>query len=160
LCEYRAGDLLPFRRQRLDHPLLVPAQLAAQVIALKGLNVVRILSGQPQALRDESHEHAGLAPLALLDEGTAFDLVSRAGLLSKDVSFNAASLQDWIGMGTLAERMAVDMATQAILDQEWERVLAAHLDWGQTWHGDLPADVFFGMWASMAHEVKSLVVKV
>jgi len=48
----------------------------------------------------------------------------------------------------------------AISEQEWERALAAHLDWGQAWHGDLPADVFFGVWASLAHEAKPLVVKV
>ena len=52
------------------------------------------------------------------------------------------------------------MATDAISDQEWERALAAHLDWGRTSHGDLPADVFFGLWASVAHEAKPLVVKV
>ena len=55
------------------------------------------------------------------------------------------------------------MATKtidAISDQEWEQALAAHLDWGQTWQGDLPADVFFGAWASLAREAKPLVVKV
>lgn len=48
-------------------------------------------------------------------------------------------------MGIPVERTAVHMATEAISEQEWERALAAHLDWGQTWHGDLPADVFFGV---------------
>jgi len=45
-------------------------------------------------------------------------------------------------------------------DQEWEEALAAHLDWGRSWHGDLPADVFFGAWASLAREAKPLVVRV
>ena len=46
-----------------------------------------------------------------------------------------------------------------ISDQEWERALAAQLDReGWTWHGNLPADVFFGVWASLAHEAKTLVV--
>lgn len=52
------------------------------------------------------------------------------------------------------------MATEAISEQEWERALVAHLDWGQTWQGDLPADVFFGVWASLAHETEPLVVRV
>ncbi len=45
-------------------------------------------------------------------------------------------------------------------DQEWEEALAAHLDWGRDWHGDLPADVFFGAWASLVREAKPLVVRV
>jgi hypothetical protein len=49
---------------------------------------------------------------------------------------------------------------EAISDQEWEQALAAHLDWGRGWHGDLPADVFFGVWASLAREAKPLIVKV
>ena len=59
-------------------------------------------------------------------------------------------------MGVIMTGKMID----AIPDQEWERALAAHLDWGQTWHGDLPADVFFGVWASLAHEAKPLVVQV
>mgnify|MGYP000925877629 CR=1 FL=1 len=47
-----------------------------------------------------------------------------------------------------------------ISDQAWEAALAAHLDWGRSWHGDLPADVFFGAWASLAREAKPLVVRV
>jgi hypothetical protein len=52
------------------------------------------------------------------------------------------------------------MAIEAISKQEWERALAAHLGWGQTWHGDLPTDVFFGVWARLAHEAEPLVVRV
>jgi len=52
------------------------------------------------------------------------------------------------------------MATDAISDLELERALAAHLGWGQTWHGDLPTDVFFGVCASLAREAKPLVVRV
>lgn len=33
---------------------------------------------------------------------------------------------------------------EAISDREWEEATAAHLAWGETWRGDLPADVFFG----------------
>ena len=51
-------------------------------------------------------------------------------------------------------------AIDAVSDQGSERALAMHLGWGQAWHGDLPADVFFGVWASLAHEAKPLVVKV
>jgi len=52
------------------------------------------------------------------------------------------------------------MVPETISEQEWERALAAHLGWGQTWHGDLPTDVFFGVWASLAREAKPLVVRV
>jgi hypothetical protein len=51
-------------------------------------------------------------------------------------------------------------AIDAISDQEWDQAVAAHLDWGQAWHGDLPADVFFGVWANLARRAKPLVVKV
>lgn len=51
-------------------------------------------------------------------------------------------------------------AVEAITDQEWEQALTSHLAWGQSWHGDLPADIFFGVWASLAREAKPLVVKV
>jgi len=51
-------------------------------------------------------------------------------------------------------------AIDAISDQEWETALAAHLDWGRAWQGDLPADVFFGAWASLAREAKPLIVRV
>ncbi len=53
-----------------------------------------------------------------------------------------------------------DKAIDAVSDQEWEQALAAHLDWGRAWHGDLPADVFFGAWASLARAAKPLVVQV
>ena len=33
---------------------------------------------------------------------------------------------------------------ETISDHEWEEAIAAHLVWGETWRGDLPADVFFG----------------
>ena len=49
---------------------------------------------------------------------------------------------------------------EAISDREWREAIAAHLSWGQTWHGDLPADVFFGIWASLASEARPLVVTV
>jgi len=49
---------------------------------------------------------------------------------------------------------------EAISDQEWEEAIAAHLAWGETWRGDLPADVFFGIWASLAGEAKPLIVTV
>jgi len=45
-----------------------------------------------------------------------------------------------------------------ISEQEWERALTAHLDWSQKWHSDLPAEVFFGVCASLAHETRPLVV--
>jgi hypothetical protein len=51
-------------------------------------------------------------------------------------------------------------AIDAISDREWDQAVASHLDWGQTWHGDLPADVFFGIWASLARRADPLVVKV
>lgn len=49
---------------------------------------------------------------------------------------------------------------EAISDREWAEAIAAHLAWGETWHGDLPADVFFGIWASLAGEARPLVVTV
>jgi hypothetical protein len=51
-------------------------------------------------------------------------------------------------------------AIDAISEKEWEEVIAAHLAWGGTWHGDLPADTFFGIWASLAGAAKPLVVTV
>lgn len=51
-------------------------------------------------------------------------------------------------------------AIEAISDREWEDAIAAHLAWGKSWHGDLPPDVFFGVWASLAREAKPLVVTV
>lgn len=47
-----------------------------------------------------------------------------------------------------------------ISDREWEDAIAAHLAWGGTWHGDLPADIFFGVWASLAREARPLVITV
>jgi hypothetical protein len=43
---------------------------------------------------------------------------------------------------------------------EWEEALDAHIAWGETWHGDLPADVFFGLWATLAGQAKPLTVTV
>lgn len=51
-------------------------------------------------------------------------------------------------------------AIDAISEREWEDAIAAHLAWGETWHGDLPADVFFGVWASLADQANPLVVNV
>jgi hypothetical protein len=51
-------------------------------------------------------------------------------------------------------------AIDTISDREWEEAIAAHPAWGGTWHGDLPADIFFGIWASPAHEASPLVVTV
>ncbi|MBL7065947.1 MAG: hypothetical protein ISS49_17355 [Anaerolineae bacterium] len=48
----------------------------------------------------------------------------------------------------------------AISNHEWEEAVAAHLAWGESWHGDLPADVFFGIWASVARKARPLVVTV
>jgi hypothetical protein len=48
----------------------------------------------------------------------------------------------------------------AISDREWEDALDAHLAWGEHWHGDLPADVFFGVWATLAGQAKPLTVHV
>jgi hypothetical protein len=53
-----------------------------------------------------------------------------------------------------------EVSTEAISDQEWEEAIAAHLAWGETWRGDLPADVFFGLWAGLAGEAKPLIVTV
>ncbi len=49
---------------------------------------------------------------------------------------------------------------EAISDHEWEEAISAHLAWGETWRGDLPADVFFGIWASLAGEARPLIVTV
>ena len=51
-------------------------------------------------------------------------------------------------------------AIDTISDREWEKAVAAHLAWGAGWHGDLPADVFFGIWASVARRARPLVVTV
>lgn len=51
-------------------------------------------------------------------------------------------------------------AIDAISEREWEDAVAAHLAWGETWHGDLPADVFFGVWASLADKASPLIVTV
>ena len=51
-------------------------------------------------------------------------------------------------------------AIDTISDREWKDTIAAHLAWGETWYGDLPADVFFGLWASLARKGRPLVVTV
>jgi len=51
-------------------------------------------------------------------------------------------------------------AIATISDRDWEEAVAAHLAWGETWHGDLPADVFFGVWASLVGQAKPLVITV
>ena len=51
-------------------------------------------------------------------------------------------------------------AIDAISDGEWEEAIAAHLAWGETWHGDLPADIFFGVWASLVGKARPLIVTV
>jgi hypothetical protein len=48
----------------------------------------------------------------------------------------------------------------SVSDRDWDKALAAHLAWGETWPGDLPADVFFGVWASLAAQAKPLTVTV
>jgi len=48
----------------------------------------------------------------------------------------------------------------SISNREWEEALDAHIDWGENWHGDLPADVFFGLWATLAGHVSPLTVTV
>ena len=53
-----------------------------------------------------------------------------------------------------------DEPVDAISDRDWEEALDAHLAWGETWHGDLPADVFFGVWASLAGQARSLTITV
>lgn len=47
-----------------------------------------------------------------------------------------------------------------IPDRDWEEALTAHLAWGETWQGDLPPDVFFGVWASLAGQAKPLIITV
>jgi hypothetical protein len=48
----------------------------------------------------------------------------------------------------------------AISENEWQEAIDAHLAWGEVWHGDLPADIFFGVWSSLAREASPLVVTV
>ena len=45
-------------------------------------------------------------------------------------------------------------AIDTISDHEWQEAIAAHLAWGETWHGDLPADVFFSIWAGLTREAR------
>lgn len=49
---------------------------------------------------------------------------------------------------------------EAISDHEWEEAITTHLAWGETWHGDLPADTFFGVWASLVAQSKPLIIMV
>jgi hypothetical protein len=48
----------------------------------------------------------------------------------------------------------------AIPEEVWEEAVGSHLRWGKTWHGDLPADVFFGVWAALVRDREPLVVTV
>lgn len=48
-------------------------------------------------------------------------------------------------------------AIDTISDREWKDTIAAHLAWGETWYGDLPADVFFGLWASLERLVSCAI---
>jgi hypothetical protein len=54
----------------------------------------------------------------------------------------------------------LEEAIGIISDRDWEEAIAAHLAWGETWHGDLPADVFFGVWASLIGQARPLVITV
>jgi hypothetical protein len=56
--------------------------------------------------------------------------------------------------------MMFEEKIDSISDREWEDALDAHLTWGETWHGDLPPDVFFGVWAALAGHAKPLTVTV
>jgi len=47
-----------------------------------------------------------------------------------------------------------------ISEREWQEAIASHLTRGKTWHGDLPADVFFGIWADLAREAEPLTIHV
>ena len=49
---------------------------------------------------------------------------------------------------------------ETLSEREWEEALDAHLAWGETWHGDLPADLFFGLWATIAGQAKPLTVTI
>ncbi len=53
-----------------------------------------------------------------------------------------------------------EKAIDVISEDAWQEAIDAHLAWGKTWHGDLPADTFFGIWASLAGEARPLVVTV
>jgi hypothetical protein len=48
----------------------------------------------------------------------------------------------------------------ALSEEKWEAALDAHLDWGAAWHGDLPPDLFFGLWATLAGQAKPLTVTI
>jgi len=67
------------------------------------------------------------------------------------------------GVGLRPDRFEKHMFEEAldeISDRDWEEAIAAHLAWGETWHGDLPADVFFGVWANLVGQAKPLVITV
>ena len=53
-----------------------------------------------------------------------------------------------------------DEPIDTISERAWEEALEAHLAWGKTWHGDLPSDVFFGVWARLAGQAKPLTIRV
>ncbi len=68
----------------------------------------------------------------------------------------------WCANASLVKWMSrtFEEAIDAISDSEWQDAIAAHLKWGETWHGDLPADVFFGIWRSLAGKADPLLVTV
>ncbi|MBN2007312.1 MAG: hypothetical protein JXA21_28450 [Anaerolineae bacterium] len=60
----------------------------------------------------------------------------------------------------MTNEVLFEETVEAISEQEWEAAIASHLAWGETWHGDLPSDVFFGVWAGLAKQTKPLIVTI
>ena len=47
-----------------------------------------------------------------------------------------------------------------ISEQAWQDALDAHLEWGQSSHGDFSTDTFFGVWQDLVKESTPLVINV
>ena len=50
-------------------------------------------------------------------------------------------------------------AIDTISQQEFDEAIERHIHWASEWDGALPADVFFGVWADLQQEKKSLELR-
>ena len=50
-------------------------------------------------------------------------------------------------------------AIDNISHEEFERAIQEHITWASKWDGALPADVFFGLWAELHSEKRTLELK-
>jgi hypothetical protein len=55
----------------------------------------------------------------------------------------------------LARSTVIDMISQ----QEFYEAIERYISWASEWDGALPADVFFGIWADLQHQERSVELR-